>query len=195
MDEIGLAESLAVAGLDYVGLADADVAYVPPTLASFGGIGDTLVVAVKVGPDEPQRVEKLNAAWLQMCLDSEFFDDDRRFLLGVKIEDDEDTEQAATFWWAKVALMESWDLAGAGAASLLGHGFGLPSFVMLSLDGNLVLRASREQDDSSGLSLMRDLHLVPELRSHGEWMAGRHLYPEFTRAAVRRWLDAHQVTS
>lgn len=68
MDETDLVESLAVAGLGYLGLADADFAYVPPKLASFGGAGGTLVAAVEIGPDESRRVVRVRRA----CSGTEF---------------------------------------------------------------------------------------------------------------------------
>lgn len=194
MNESTLADRLARAGLVYFGLAGSGEAYIPPALASFGIGGGTVVAAIRIAYNEPQKVEKFNAAWLRMCQDADFFDADGRFLVGVKIEEDEDAAEDATLWWAVVALADLWDLAGRGAAELLGHEFGLPSFTMLSMSGELVLRASREQDDSSGLAMLRDLHLVPALRRQGEWLTGWHLCPEATREAVRNWLDAHPVT-
>ncbi|GAA3681645.1 hypothetical protein GCM10022267_80540 [Lentzea roselyniae] len=191
MDEIGLAESLATAGLDYVGMVATTATYAPPTLVTFAhaGGGGEFVCAEEVAYDDPQRVAKLNAAWMRMCTDAGLFDNSHRFLVGVKIEESDDEDPV--WWWAEVALMDSWDLAGAGAATgVLGTGAGYPAFVMLSLDGNVVVRAAREQG-GVGIGVHRCPNRMPVLRSHGEWMADWPDSPEFTRNAIRRWLDAH----
>lgn len=57
---------------------------------------------------------------------------------------DGDTQQVS--WWAEVSLRSEWDLAGAGAeAQVTGRGLGHPDFVMLSLDGTVIVRGSQGQ--------------------------------------------------
>ncbi|MDX2702774.1 hypothetical protein PV350_07900 [Streptomyces sp. PA03-6a] len=102
--------------------------------------------------DTPRLVERLNEDWYDLAVASGLFDHRREFL--VQLPQGARTHQAA-LWnlhngghvapavWARVRLLERWDIMGRGAASaFLGVHAGHPGFAMMALDGSVYLCAS-----------------------------------------------------
>ncbi|MGY5061180.1 hypothetical protein ACWDFR_45360 [Streptomyces sp. 900105755] len=190
MNEMALSTSLANAGLCLLGTADVADPLIPPTLATFasscssedGAFGES------VNLEDPELWRKANSEWHRLALGSGLFSEvNPHFLVAVKGSD----VNSVQWWWVRVKLLDEWDIVGAGAASgILGNGPCRPSFVMLSLDGDAILRCDVGQE-SIDFSVVREPHRAQTLRRHGEWMAGSPRVDELTRAAIRRWLDSH----
>ncbi|MFF4493911.1 hypothetical protein [Streptomyces sp. NPDC001546] len=187
MVEITLSISLAKAGLRLLGTVDAADPLIPPTLATFasscssedGAFGEV------VDLDDPRVQEKANSEWYRLALRGGLFGEvGSQFLVAVKRAGSDSPQ----WWWARVELLDEWDIVGAGASSgILGSGPCRPSFVMLSLDGGVILRCDVGQA-SIDFSVVREPHHAQTLRQHGEWMAESPRVDEFTRAAIRNWL-------
>jgi hypothetical protein len=192
MDESNLSTSLAGAGLHLLGMVDTSEPLIPPTLATFvsscgtedGAWGET------VGLDHRRLREEANSLWHRMALRGGLFGEgDPRFLIAVNLSSGE----SPRWWWAQVQLLDEWDMVDAGAASgVLGHGPFRPSFVMLSLDGCVILRCDLGQA-SIDFSMVRESHHAPTLLRHGEWMVGSPRFDDVTRAATGRWLSQRRT--
>jgi hypothetical protein len=191
MDEIALSTSLAKAGLRTLGTIDAADPLIPPTLATFasscssedGAFGEA------VDLDDPRLRETANSEWYRLALRGGLFSEvDSRFLVAINCAD----RDSPQWRWVRVELLNEWDIVGAGASSgILGNGPCRPSFVMLSLDGGVILRCD-VGEASIDFSVVRESHRAQTLRRHGEWMAGSPRVGELTRAAIRRWLGSHR---
>lgn len=191
MDEIALSASLAKAGLRLFGTADVANRLIPPALATFasscssedGAFGEA------VDLNDPRVREKANAEWYRLAPHSGLFGEvDSQFLVAVNFADSD----LPQWWWARVELLDEWDIVGAGASSgILGNGTCWPSFVMLSLDGGVILRCDVGQV-SIDFSIVREPHHAQTLRRHGEWMVGSPRVDELTRAAIRCWLRSRR---
>lgn len=191
MDDIALSASLAQAGLELLGEVDSIDPLIPPTLATFAGScsSEEGALGAAVDLDDPRVREKANAEWYRLAQDGGLLAGvGSQFLVAVN-RTERDSPQ---WWWVRVELLNEWDIVGAGAASrILGNGPCLPSFVMLSLDGNVILRCDVGQM-SIDFSMVREPHHAQTLRQHGEWMVEWPRTDEFTRAATRRWLGSHR---
>ena len=81
-----------------------------------------------------------------MATEYGLFDEQREFLLSLGLEDP-DADEFVTVW-ARVRLLDRWDLASSDAQLLRGPFTGLftdrfvPEFVMTSLDGRMVLETT-----------------------------------------------------
>ncbi|MEX2973644.1 hypothetical protein [Streptomyces sp. C184] len=138
--------------------------------------------------DHPRLLEVANSGWYRLSRDGGLFAaDDPEFLLAVNCAE---PDEPRVWWWARVSLSDRWDIVGAGAGTeILGNGSGRPAFVMLSLDGNVIVRA-QQGENSTEFVLVREPHRVQFFRQHGEWMAGRPRTGTFVRTAIERWLAA-----
>ncbi|MEV8016796.1 hypothetical protein AB0O76_10695 [Streptomyces sp. NPDC086554] len=189
MRETELAQSLADAGLKYLGMADDSAPLMPPNLASFANSTAAEGRAVGVGLENglPDLQATANSEWYRLAMNEGLFPaDDPEFLLSVSAGD---PESPRVLWWARVALEAEWDLAGAGAASrVTGNGWGHPEFVMLSVDGDVVARGSTGEEYTD-LVFLRDPHRIQSIRNFGADMAHWPDLPKATRDAVARWLE------
>ncbi|MFI1992970.1 hypothetical protein [Actinoplanes sp. NPDC020271] len=89
---------------------------------------------------DPDLVANANAAWWRLAEGGGLFGDDRDFLVSVGPEDG---EVPARPHWARVRLMDEWDVIGAGTDhGVLGGPPGRPGFVMMSLDERLLIGAT-----------------------------------------------------
>ncbi|WP_344605396.1 hypothetical protein [Streptomyces glaucus] len=194
LNESILSTPLAEAGLRLLRMVDTSEPLIPPTLATFasscgtedGAWGET------VDLDHPRLREEANSLWRRMALHGGLFsEEDSRFLIAVNLS----AGESPRWWWAQVQLLDEWDMVDAGAASgVLGHGPFRPSFVMLSLDGGVILRCDLGQA-SMDFSMVREAHHAPTLLRHGEWMAGSPRVDDVTRAATRRWLSRRHTSN
>ncbi|MEU9522520.1 hypothetical protein [Streptomyces sp. NPDC048224] len=179
---------LAKAGLEYLGMVDRAAPLVPPRLAAFANstAAEGHEWAVSVENEAPDFGERLNHEWYMLCAQQGLFAvDDPQFLLAVA----EGTEASGESWWARVRLRSEWDFGGAGAAAMVtGRGHGHPEFVMLSLDGTLVVRGSQGQEWTD-IVCLENPHEVPAFRELGAQLTASGLTPARTRAALSRWLE------
>ncbi|WP_143631324.1 MULTISPECIES: hypothetical protein [Streptomyces] len=191
MDENALSTSLAEAGLRLLGKIDATEPLIPPTLATFATSCPAEDGAFReaVDLDDPRLLEKANSEWYRLALRSGLFSKaDSRFLVAVDFADSE----LPQWWWVRVELLDEWDIIGAGAASgVLGNDFCRPAFVMLSLDGGVILRCD-VGELRIDFAVVREPHRARTLLGHGQWMVESPIVDEFSRAAARRWLNSHR---
>ncbi|MES4903245.1 MULTISPECIES: hypothetical protein [unclassified Streptomyces] len=188
MQEAELAEGLAAAGLTYLGPVDPSTPLIPPRLAAFANstAAEGKEWAASVESDAPDFRERVNHEWYMLAADQGLFQrQNPEFLLAVA---GREPEHGAS-WWARVALRAEWDLAGAGAAAhVTGCGWGHPEFVMLSLDGDVIVRGSQGQKWTDFVCL-RNPHHIRSLREMGAHMTESSSIPQETREAITRWLD------
>jgi hypothetical protein len=148
--------------------------------------------------DTPRLVERLNADWYDLAVSSGLFDQRDEFL--VQVPQGTRSHRAALqhlhsgnpapALWARVRLLEHWDIMGRGAASaFLGVHSGHPGFAMMALDGSVYVRASTGE---TGI----DVLVVPHpdrsenILRHLEWIT-RHDSPHVNREFRQRiaiWL-------
>ncbi|MGW7606102.1 hypothetical protein ACWGKW_02230 [Streptomyces sp. NPDC054766] len=137
---------------------------------------------------DPRLIEKANDGWFRLVLDYGFLGDDQEFLLGVNYADD---GSVPILRWARVRLLEEWDIMGAGAASgVLGSAAGLPEFAMLSLDGNVVLRGTTWQKSIGSLAVPNP-HRVNIIRDYVARRSANSRTPATERAEGEAWLRKH----
>ena len=142
LPEADVAAELALAGLHFVESVRAGVCLpLPPNRSCascrpehgrFDSPPDDIVHVD--APDMPARV---NAGWWRMATEYGLLDEQQEFLLSLGLEDP-DAEEFVT-GWARVRLLDGWDLAGSGVSALrssfatLFTGRFVPEFVMASL--------------------------------------------------------------
>ncbi|WP_438487910.1 hypothetical protein [Streptomyces sp. S186] len=190
MDESRLADALAEAGLKYSSLIDSTTPLIPPNLAGFAnscpaeGVADVEYLM----SDDPQLLEKANSGWYRLAREGGLFAaEDPEFLMAVNCAE---PDEPRVWRWARVSLSEQWDIAGTGAATgILGNGFGHPAFVMLSLDGNAIVRA-QQGEKSTEFVLVREPHHVQFFRNLAVQMSRWPDTTEPTKTAIERWLTA-----
>ncbi|MFJ3786778.1 hypothetical protein [Streptomyces sp. NPDC090093] len=104
--------------------------------------------------ETPQLVERLNKDWYDLAVSSGFLDHQREFL--VLLPHGTHTHQgilqkrsqpyggrAAPEVWARVRLLDHWDIMGRGAASaFLGIRAGHPGFGLMALDSSVYISCS-----------------------------------------------------
>jgi hypothetical protein len=155
MDEMSVKALLETAGValveDHVpGATPLVVASLATSARPEDGRQDTVVAH-----DDARLVDSVNEAWLRMAARHGIVNEDREFLLVI---DGGENEAVGRRRWAKVKLLDSWDLAGKGAGTgLFGSGSGRPEFTTAPVSGDSVLRTTTYQDFVSVL-------FVPTLR-------------------------------
>ncbi|GAA3125464.1 hypothetical protein [Streptosporangium carneum] len=189
MKESVIEASLAEAGLIFMGMVAISDPLIPPDLATRASscFSEELTLAESVYLDDPLLLEKANREWYRMSREGGLFGEgERKFLVAVNCADGDSPQ---IWWWAKAELSDPWDIMGAGAASgALGAAHSYPGFVMLSLDGDVIVRGDRGEV-SIDLTVVREPHRLPIFLRHGEWLAAWPDTDEFTRAALKRWLE------
>lgn len=186
-----LQAELAAAGLGFVRMVGANAPFVPPQVAGFASScgNDDVLLGESISLKDASLVERVNSAWYQVACEGGLFqEEDRRFLLAVE-------RKAAGggngLWWVEVELLDTWDLAGAGAAGgLLGLSRGRPSFTMLALSGEVIVRVTCGEV-SADIVQVSQPYRIDVLRLQAEFMVGWRDTDEFTRATIRRWIDAN----
>lgn len=183
------AQRLADGGLELVEFVDPKAPLIPPTLAT---------AAISFPRDSEQRqhstveigsadlVERANKGWYKLATEGGLVGADREFLVGV--------ERSGEWWWARVRLADSWDVMGRGSAGILGNGEGCPGFVMMSLDGDVIMLGDVWQTEI-GVVLVRHTSTNEGLRQYASQKAGSPLTPEYEKAAIRRWLQASSTSA
>jgi hypothetical protein len=133
---------------------------------------------------DAERVDRGNAAWLQMAQQFGLFDSDGSFLVSVATgAGDELLPQ-----WFQAKLMDNWDLIGTGAREgVLGFGWSVPAFVMHSVDGNVLIAASTYETSFSVFVVPHPMESSVLRRSAEEWLK-RSDWPSDRQSSARRWL-------
>ena len=185
MHENELSAALALVGIRLLEVVDPMAPLLPPYLAGIatnyprpdGGWS-----AVSVESADPSVIEKANAGWYELCRRGGLFGEDRRFLLGAQLDE-------GRWGWVRVELDEEWDVMGAGSASVLGIGYGRPGFIMMSLDGAVIVRGT-VWETSIGAILTCDPRDIPKFLDFAVWTAGWPQTPDHERAAIERWMSS-----
>ncbi|OSP43550.1 hypothetical protein B7767_09545 [Streptomyces sp. 13-12-16] len=127
-----------------------------------------------VALDDPARVPKANAGWLELATELGLLSAARQFLLSISVPspgavDDTDVEGV----WGLVELLEDWDIMGAGCAvGITGSRYGCPAFVMSALDGSVFVQGTVWQD-AIGTVALPDPHRVRSLRDVARLNVGK----------------------
>jgi hypothetical protein len=179
-----LAQQLAAGGLELLGLVDRLTPLIPPTLAtvamSYPRESEPRPYStVEIGAED--LVAQANAGWFRLASEGGLFDASREFLVGVA--------PSGEWWWAHVRLAQSWDVMGLGSASILGNGEGYPGFIMMSLDGDVIVHGDVWQSEI-GSVLTRNPAENQQLREHARWKVESPLTPDYEKTAIHRWLEA-----
>jgi hypothetical protein len=187
--EAEFAASLARAGLQWCAAEGADgtlpvaAAWLATSCRREDGRRDETVRR-----DDPRLIEKANDGWFRLALDYGFLGDDREFLLGVNRADD---NSEPILRWARVRLLQEWDIMGSGAATgVLGSAAGFPEFAMLSLDGNVILRGTTWQE-SVGSLVVPHPHRVKIIRDYVVRRSANPRTSAAERAEGEAWLRTH----
>ncbi|GAA0430236.1 hypothetical protein GCM10009531_19590 [Actinoplanes capillaceus] len=188
MHENELADQLAKAGLIFLGWPDDSLPRVPGSVARYavscGNESDR--TDVNLNYSDTRWKEGANSAWFELSVSAGLFGQDQEFLVAITLEPE---MYPVPIRWAWVRLAVSWDIAGEGAAGPLGGGRHLPEFVMLSLDGEVIVRGTVWQD-GIGFLAVRNPGQSPVLRQQAESVMTWHRSRPEERLAARRWLDA-----
>jgi len=132
---------------------------------------------------DPDRIDRGNAAWLELARQFGLFDREGRFLLSVSTGTDDVISR-----WFQARLKSDWDLIGAGGAEcVLGFGWGVPGFVMHSIDGAALVAASSYESGFSVFAVPHPNRSSTLRRSAEQWLAQRD-WPRERRASAERWL-------
>ncbi|MEV4476527.1 hypothetical protein [Nonomuraea sp. NPDC049504] len=126
--------------------------------------------------EDEDRVTRFNAEWYELATEYKLLSADRQFLVALtpaidpvfaQAREATDDWEDPAWWeytWGLVELEESWDIAGAGAASgVLGSTYGEPAFVMSSLDGSVFVAGTR-WEDSIGVAVVPEPYRSSTLR-------------------------------
>ena len=188
MGDDELADQLAKAGLIFLGWPDDSPARVPASVArnavSCGAEDDRTDVTLKYS--NARWREEANDAWFGLSSGAGLFGPDNTFFVAVTLQPE---AYPVPIVWAKVKLAASWDIAGEGAAGVLGGGRHLPEFVMLSLDGEVIVQGTVWQD-GIGFLAVRHPRRAKVLRQQAEFIATWYRSGPEDRSAARNWLDA-----
>ncbi|MEU9992858.1 hypothetical protein AB0E10_39975 [Streptomyces sp. NPDC048045] len=187
MNDQKLSEALAQAGIRFHGIDETPATL--PVRAAW--------IAVSCGHSDGRRdivldasdadvVSNANLSWFGLATESGLFGGpNREFLLGVDLADD---ESASILRWAKVELMEDWDIMGGGAAGgILGSGVGKPEFVMMSTNGEVVLRGTT-WEDAIGVLAVPMPDRVKLIRDYAERLASNPRSDFHERRSASEWL-------
>ncbi|MFI8520318.1 hypothetical protein ACIGEZ_21190 [Streptomyces sp. NPDC085481] len=144
--------------------------------------------------DEKDLGSRFNGEWERLARDSGLFstgaDGQPEFLIGVDVVQDTSADGESQSWrWVRVALADHWDIAGAGCTNgILGAGANNPAFIMMSLDGDVLVHGGYWQDGIGANTVSHPARLR-ELREHAGRIASDFDWLELeTRQWAERWL-------
>ncbi|MFE2942545.1 hypothetical protein ACFXKG_26360 [Streptomyces sp. NPDC059255] len=148
---------------------------------------------VLIGHDEPNLRSRINEEWERAARKHGLFpkagDGRPDFLIGLDVSVDmPDESEFKSYRWVHVRLSEGWDIAGAGCESgLLGAGADNPTFVMMSVGGDVVMVAGYWQI-GIGFSVASRPEKIPKLREHAKRIASYAHIESEQRNWAERWL-------
>ncbi|MEU1625329.1 hypothetical protein ABZ746_08340 [Streptomyces sp. NPDC020096] len=190
MDDRKLSKALVRAGIRFLSI-DATPATLPVRAAwiasSCGRSDGRRDIVFNAG--DADIVSNANLSWFSLASEIGLFSEPNgEFLLGVDLADDKSTP---ILRWAKVELMDSWDIMGAGAANgILGSGVGRPEFVMMSTNGGVVMRGTT-WEDGIGVLVVPAPHRVKLMRDYVERLASNPRADLHERRSASEWI--HQI--
>ncbi|WP_128978072.1 hypothetical protein [Streptomyces roseicoloratus] len=189
-------EKLIAAGLVFHGVLETRDDLPPVNVASYmGHVGpDSGRHGFVLAHEEKDLGSRFNVEWERLARDSGLFSPGAggrpEFLLGVDVAQDTSVDGESQSWrWARVTLSDHWDIAGVGCENgILGAGANNPAFIMMSLDGDILVHGASWQD-GIGASAVSHPARFEELRDHAGRIAFAFdwLEPE-TREWAERWL-------
>jgi hypothetical protein len=191
MHENELADQLARAGLIFLGWPDDSVPRIPGSVARYAvSCGNECSrTDVNLNFSDLRWKEDANGAWFDLSMSAGLFGQGQEFLVAVTLEP---TVYPVPIRWAQVRLAASWDIAGEGAAGLLGGGRNLPEFTMLSTDGEVIVQGTVWQYGIGFLAVRHPGNSLV-LQRMAESVVTWHPSSPEDRLAARRWLDAIAV--
>lgn len=187
MDELALAEQLGRAGLTFLGWPDRSAVLVPVSVARYAvscPAGDSRI-DVKLRYSDASWWKHANDAWLDIASRGRLFGRDNDFLIAIALRSDVWPVRST---WAIVRLAAVWDIAGEGAAGLLGSGRHRPEFVMLAVDGRAIVQGTVWQD-GIGFLAVRNPRRAEVLRQRAEFLSTWERADPEERLAARAWLE------
>ncbi|HEX5598787.1 MAG TPA: hypothetical protein VFX61_22620 [Micromonosporaceae bacterium] len=151
LTDADITSALAPAGLQFIKRVHGDVRDpLPPgkgaaTCGDEDGRFDSSPDDI-VDVHDPDLAVKVNAGWWRMASEYGLLDEQREFLLAVDYSEPEAI--GFEIGWARVRLLDEWDLAGSGVAAIKSYFAAaftdrfVPEFTMLSLDGRMLLNTT-----------------------------------------------------
>ncbi|MER8071992.1 hypothetical protein ABTZ59_27195 [Streptomyces sp. NPDC094034] len=136
---------------------------------------------------------KINEEWERTARECGLFsmagDGWPEFLVGVDVSVDmPDESEFKAYRWVRVSLSDGWDVAGAGCESgLLGSGRDNPTFVMMSVTGDVVMVAGYWQI-GIGFSVASHPERILKLREHARRIASYEHIESAQRDWAERWV-------
>ncbi|MFI1257246.1 hypothetical protein ACH4U6_26170 [Streptomyces netropsis] len=190
MEVADISHSLAASGLRLCGIEEPGTHL--PTWGAWVATGcrpDEGRRDVVVTKDDPDFLDSANSAWFRLAEDEGLFDENGEFLLAVP---GGPGDKASRMQWARVKLMDSWDIFAnrSDADSELFGAEGFPEFVMLSTDGNLVLRATTWGNGSIGLVVLPHPRRMETISRYVERRSANPKTPPHERAEGTNWLSS-----
>jgi hypothetical protein len=152
LTDAAVAADLALAGLVFIERIQGEVQVPLPEFKSAASCRDEdgrfdSTTDEIVDVNDPEMPAKINAGWCRMATEYGLLDERREFLLSVNYRDPEAIDPELT--WVRVRLGQVWDLAGSGSTALGSYFFSrlfterfVPEFVMLSIDGHMLLNTT-----------------------------------------------------
>jgi hypothetical protein len=188
MEEARLVEDLLAAGFAFrgwdgtPGALPVDAAWEAVSCRSEDGRRDLTVEVT-----DPQLLGKANSAWFQLACECNLWrSEEREFLLGVDIAEDGDDAMQR---WARVRLMDEWDVMGVGAEShLFGWGSGCPEFIMMSLSGDVVLNGTTWGNRDIGVLAVPHPERARPIRACVEYLAANREENSYIKTMATDWL-------
>ncbi|MGW8990047.1 hypothetical protein ACWGRF_09015 [Streptomyces zhihengii] len=188
MNEEEISESLAHVGMQFIHI-DKTPAMLPVKAAW---------IVVGCSRDDGRRdivldlydkdfVRTANSSWFSLAHQCGLFDPlDGQFLLGVDLSGG---ESASIFRWARVKLMDSWDiLSDESTAGAFGFSPRSPEFVMMSTSGRVILRGTT-WEDSIGFLAVPTPDRVKMIRDYAERLAKNPRSDIHERRSASEWLN------
>ncbi|MGI5529911.1 hypothetical protein ACQEVX_21750 [Streptomyces syringium] len=190
MEIADISHNLAASGLRLCGIEGPGTHL--PTWGAFVATGcrpDEGRHGVVVTKDDPGFLDSANSAWLRLAEDEGLFDENGEFLLAVP---GGPGDKASRTQWARVSLMDSWDIfrnhSDAGSEIFGPEGF--PEFVMMSIDGTFVLRATVWGNGSIGLVALPNPRRVETISRYVERRSANPKTPQHERTEGMNWLSS-----
>ncbi|MEU0280354.1 hypothetical protein [Streptomyces sp. NPDC006195] len=136
---------------------------------------------------------KINEEWEKVAWECGLFSMTRdgrpEFLIGVDVAVDmPDESEFKAYRWVRVSLSDGWDVAGVGCESgILGSGRNNPTFVMMSVSGDVVMVAGYWQI-GIGFAVASHPERIPMLREHAKRIASYEHIETAQRHWAERWM-------
>ncbi|MEV6687885.1 hypothetical protein AB0N28_21500 [Streptomyces sp. NPDC051130] len=192
-----LVGKLAAAGFGFVEVVDTRDDLVPVLVARYvtqlypeDGRQD-----INIDHDVPDLGAAISTEWERLAAECGLFsvtaDGRREFLVGIDTAVDvPDETEFEAHRWVRVTMADAWDIAGAGCESgILGVGRNNPTFMMASLNGDVVMISGYWQI-GIGIGYAPRPERIAELREQARRVASYTHMERAQRDWAERWLAA-----